>query len=62
MAFILYSINSCANPIIYAITVPDFKKVMTKLFRRNSLSNEGHGIELTGKTTEVTNTNTKARY
>ena len=61
MAYILYSMNACVNPIIYAITIPGFKKVITKLFRRNTLSNDGDVTELTGKTTEQTNTNTKAR-
>ena len=47
---VLWLTNCCINPVIYASTIPAFKKLIKELFTCNSSSNERHesGHELIG--------------
>ena len=42
---ILWLLNCCINPVIYATTIPAFKRLIKELFKCNFSSNERHESE-----------------
>ena len=42
---IMWSWNSCINPVIYASTIPPFKKFVKEVFQRRASGNEEHELE-----------------
>ena len=39
---ILWSMNSCINPLVYASTIPDFKDLIRRVLSCNSSDNDEH--------------------
>ena len=54
---ILWTMNSCINPLIYASTVPSFKEFIKRVFRRNDSCKTGKRVKGTSQTTEDVNGN-----
>ena len=46
--------NACINPIVYAATIPAFKRLINSVVRCKPLGNEGRGIGLQLSSMRVT--------
>ena len=44
-AYLLFSLNACVNPLVYAITIPTFKKFLNRLLGGHSIRAEGRRLE-----------------
>ena len=56
LARILWSMNTCVNPIVYATTIRSFTEFIKGIFKRNRSSNEDE-VDERAKSTNLNNQN-----